>query len=226
MSIFREIVRLWKIEDLLFQAWDESYQMMTLSNEVFNTAISYLRDGKDIKTLKNLKKRDQEINAFQKNVRKKVVTHFSISKNVDDLPSGLVLLNIVVDIERVGDYTKNILDLAINHPNKIISEDILEALCDIENEVLSRFRKTLDAINAQDEEIAKDLLITYKKDLVHVSDEIVNKCIAGEIRFDDEAKSVTVALYARYLKRIGAHLKNITTTIINPYEYVGYKTPD
>ncbi len=78
MSIFREIVRLWKIEDLLFQAWDESYQMMTLSNEVFNTAISYLRDGKDIKTLKNLKKRDQEINAFQKNVRKKVVTHFSI----------------------------------------------------------------------------------------------------------------------------------------------------
>jgi len=226
MSIFREIVTLWKTDDLLSQAWHESHQMMTLSNEIFNKAISYLRDGKDIKTLKKLKKRDQEINEFQKNVRKKVITHFSVSKNVDDIPSGLVLLSIVVDIERVGDYTKNILDLAINHPNKIISEDILEELFDIENEVIARFRKTLDSINAQDEEIAEELLNTYKKNLVRVSDKIVTKCIAGEIRFDDEAKSVSVALYARYLKRIGAHLKNITTTVINPYEYVGYKTPE
>jgi hypothetical protein len=32
-------------------------------------------------------------------------------------------------------------------------------------------------------------------------------------------------LYSRYLKRVGAHLKNITTTITNPYEHIGYKHP-
>jgi hypothetical protein len=35
-----------------------------------------------------------------------------------------------------------------------------------------------------------------------------------------------VSLYARYLKRVGAHLKNITTTITNPYEHIGYKNPN
>ena len=105
-------------------AEDKSFEMMVLSNEMFSAAIRYLRRGEKIKTLKNLKKRDREINEFQKSVRKKVVTHFSISQKVKDFPNGLVLLNIVVDIERVGDYTKNILDLAMNHPKKIISEKI------------------------------------------------------------------------------------------------------
>ena len=110
--MFDKVITLWKSEDLLSQAWEESFKMMVLSNEMFNAAIKYLRRGEKIKTLKNLKKRDREINEFQKSVRKKVVTHFSISQKVEDFPSGLVLLNIVVDVERLGDYTKNILDLA------------------------------------------------------------------------------------------------------------------
>ena len=115
MAMFDRVISLWKSEDLLSQAWEESFEMMVLSNEMFSAAIRYLRRGEKIKTLKNLKKRDREINEFQKSVRKKVVTHFSISQKVEDFPSGLVLLNIVVDVERLGDYTKNILDLAIHY---------------------------------------------------------------------------------------------------------------
>ena len=33
-----------------------------------------------------------------------------------------------------------------------------------------------------------------------------------------------IALYARYLKRIGSHLKNITTTVINPIDSIGYQS--
>jgi len=123
MSIFREIVNLWKSEDLLSQAWDESYKMMMLSNEIFTQAIKYLREGENQDIIKALKKRDVEINIFQRDVRRKVVTHYAISQDIDNLPNGLVLLNMVVDVERVGDYTKNILDLALNHPNIIKSEE-------------------------------------------------------------------------------------------------------
>jgi len=73
MSIFREIVNLWKSEDLLSQAWDESYKMMMLSNEMFTQAIKYLREGENDETIRMLKKRDVEINTFQRDVRKKVV---------------------------------------------------------------------------------------------------------------------------------------------------------
>jgi len=223
MSIFREIVNLWKSEDLLSQAWDESYKMMMLSNEIFTQAIKYLREGENQDIIKALKKRDVEINIFQRDVRRKVVTHYAISQDIDDLPNGLVLLNMVVDVERVGDYTKNILDLALNHPNIIKSEEFSEDLYRVEQEVISRFSKTLEAIHTQDADVARSMMMTYKETLTSISDDIVNGCIAGEITLGDESKTVSLALYARYLKRIGAHLKNITTVLINPFDAVGYK---
>ncbi len=223
MSIFREIVNLWKSEDLLSQAWDESYKMMILSNKIFTQAIQYLREGENKDTIKALKKRDVEINIFQRDVRRKVVTHYAISQDVDDLPNGLVLLNMVIDVERVGDYTKNILDLALNHPNIIKSEEFSEDLYHVEQEVISRFSKTLEAINTQDADVARSMMVTYKETLTSISDDIVNGCISGEITLGDESKTVSLALYARYLKRIGAHLKNITTVLVNPFDAVGYK---
>ena len=223
MSIFREIVNLWKSEDLLSQAWDESYKMMMLSNEMFTQAIKYLREGENDETIRMLKKRDVEINTFQRDVRKKVVTHYAISQDIEDLPNGLVLLNMVVDVERVGDYTKNILDLALNHPNIIKSEEFSEDLYNVEQEVVSRFNKTLEAIHTQDADVARSMMLTYKETLTSVSDDIVNGCISGKITLGDESKTVSLALYARYLKRIGAHLKNITTVLINPFDAVGYK---
>ena len=217
------VISLWRSEDLLSQAWEESFQMMVLSNEMFSAAIRYLRRGEKIKTLKNLKKRDREINEFQKSVRKKVVTHFSVSQKVEDFPSGLVLLNIVVDVERLGDYTKNILDLAIHYPDPLVSEDCLNSLKEIEDDILSRFTDTLTAIEQQDEKLAKKLLKSYRKSFSNISDKIVNDGISGKQGYKDQKEAASVTLYARYLKRVGGHLKNITTTMLNPYEEIGYR---
>jgi len=222
MSVFKDIDKLWSSDDLLSQAWDDSYKMMVLSNEIFNQAIKYLRNGENKETILALKKRDAEINLFQKDVRRKVVTHYAISQDMDDLPNGLVLLNMVVDVERVGDYTKNILDLALNHPDTIKSEDFSEDLHQVETEVISRFSKTLEAIHTQDEDVARSLMVSYKENLTSVSDTIVCGCISGDITLGNESKTVALALYARYLKRIGAHLKNITTVLVNPFDAVGY----
>ena len=224
MAIFDRVISLWKSEDLLSQAWEDSFQMMVLSNEMFSAAIRYLRRGEKIKTLKNLKKRDREINEFQKSVRKKVVTHFSVSQKVEDFPSGLVLLNIVVDVERLGDYTKNILDLAIHYPDPLVSEECLSSLKEIEDNIQSRFADTLVAIEKQDEKLAKKLLKSYRKSFSNISDKIVNNGISGKQEYKDQKEAAAVTLYARYLKRIGGHLKNITTTMLNPYEEIGYRT--
>jgi len=223
MSVFKDIVKLWNADNLLSQAWDESYKMMMLSNEIFTQAIKYLREGENQDIIKALKKRDVEINVFQRDVRRKVVTHYAISQDIDDLPNGLVLLNMVVDVERLGDYTKNILDIALNHPNIIKSEEFSEDLYHVEQEVISRFSKTIEAIHTQDADVARSMMVSYKETLTGVSDDIVNGCISGKITLGDESKTVSLALYARYLKRIGAHLKNITTVLINPFDAVGYK---
>ena len=92
----------------------------------------------------------------------------------------------------------------------------------IEEEVESRFTKTIKAIQDQDEALADELLKSYKKMITKVSDDIVKNVASGKIQFKDSAQGASIVLYARYLKRIGAHLKNITSTIVNPYDRIGY----
>ena len=223
MSLFKDVINLWKADDLLSQSWDESYKMLNLSHEIFQQALIYLRNGENIDTLKTLKMRDKEINEFQRDVRRKVLTHYAVEQDTSNMADGLILINMVVDIERIGDYCKNILDLAINHDKSIKSSEISEDLAMIEEEAKNRFEKTIQAIQAQDVEIAQSLMEGYKEQMTGKSDEIVNGILKDELHFGSEARTASIALYTRYLKRIGAHLKNITTTLVNPFDAIGYK---
>ena len=88
---------------------------------------------------------------------------------------------------------------------------------------MSIFQKTCESVGRQDIVLAEHLLKTHQKSLAIVSDDIVHNCISGKIDFESNKQATVVPLYARYLKRIGSHLKNISTTMVNPYEYIGYK---
>ena len=222
MSVFKDLVNIWKSEDNLSQAWNESNDMLHLSHEMFNDAVDALRSGEKNKVLKSIKLRDEKINNYHREIRKKVVTYYSVSKDVTNIDSGLVLINIVVDIERIGDYSKNILDLAKHYPKKFVSEKFSDDLRTIEKAVIERFSTTVGAVEDMDEKVANDLLSTYRDDLGKISDDLVASSISGKVEIGKENKTASVALYARYLKRIGAHLKNITTAIINPFESIGY----
>ena len=224
MSVFKNLVNIWKSEDSLSQAWTSSNEMLTLSHAMFIDAISALRSGEKNKVIKSIKQRDTDINKYQRDIRKKVVTYYSISKDVTNIDSGLVLINMVVDIERIGDYTKNILDLAKHHPKKLISEKISEDLRVIEKAVIERFGNTIKAVKEMDEEVAKELIKSYRSDLGKLSDNLVASSISGKLQIGEEHKASSMVLYARYLKRIGAHLKNITSVVVNPFESIGYNT--
>jgi len=57
-----------------------------------------------------------------------------------------------------------------------------------------------------------------------------DQIIAELIKEDDEsmarAQTAAVVLYVRYLKRVGAHLLNILSSVVNPFERTGYKEQD
>ena len=223
MSVFKDLVTIWNSEDSLSQAWTSSNEMLHLSHEMFTDSVKALRSGEKNKVIKSIKLRDEEINQYHRDIRKKVVTHYSVSKDVTNINSGLVLINMVVDIERVGDYTKNILDLAKYYPKKLRSEKISEDLRIIEQAVIERFQNTVNAVEEMDEIAAKELIKSYRSDLGKLSDNLVASSISGDLKIGEEHMASSMVLYARYLKRIGAHLKNITSVVINPFESIGYK---
>ena len=223
MSVFKDLVTIWNSEDSLSQAWTSSNEMLHLSHEMFTDSVNALRSGEKNKVIKSIKLRDEEINQYHRDIRKKVVTYYSVSKDVTNINSGLVLINMVVDIERVGDYTKNILDLAKYYPKKLRSEKVSEDLRIIEQAVIERFQNTIKAVEEMDEIAAKELIKSYRSDLGKLSDNLVASSISGDLEIGEEHMASSMVLYARYLKRIGAHLKNITSVVINPFESIGYK---
>ena len=222
MSLFLDMLKLWRSDDLLSQAWANSYEMLQLSREMFIQSVSMLRKHSKEKTLVALKKRDREINEFHRDIRRKVMTHLVMQEDSTDIPNGLVLINMVVDIERVGDYCKNILDLAISTPKTLKTEKVSEELKSIEDEVIKRFDQTMEALHSQDSEVAKELIATHRKMVAKTSDKLVDQILQGEITFKSQSKAAEIALYARYLKRIGSHLTNIMTTLVNPFEAILY----
>ncbi len=221
--MWKELIKIWKSDDLLVQAWDNSFEMLQLSREMFVQSVKMLRKQSNEKTILALKKRDKEINKYQRDIRKKVMTHLVMQEDSTDIPTGLILINMVVDIERVGDYCKNILDLAISTPKTMKVEKISQELKAIEDEVIKRFDQTIEALHSQDSEVAKELIATHRRMVTRVSDKLVDNILKGDITFNSESKAAAVVLYARYLKRIGSHLSNIITTLVNPFEAIGYK---
>ena len=226
MSIFTEILSVWRKEDLLSEAWEKSLEMLDLSHNMFVKAVKKSKKQESLSVLKQLKNRDKEINKYQREVRRKIITHFSLQNNINDISSIIVLMNMVVDIERIGDYSKNILDLAIYYPERLNTKILHPELHEIEQVVKSRFDKTVDAIKTEDVELASTLIKGFKKQVTTASDRIVNNIISGELNLESGSESAAIVLYARYLKRIGSHLKNITTTVINPIDSIGYQLKD
>ena len=223
MSLFNDIIKIWKSDSLLSQAWEDSISMLNLSHAVFLKSLDSFNSNDSKEEVRALKREDKKINDFQMTVRRKVLTHFSLETNSRQVPNGLILVDMVVDIERIGDYCKNISDLTIMNKEVINYGDLSDDLTSMELEVKSRFSSTVQVIENQDEDLARSLIENYKQTVSSVSDKIVEGIIGGNVQFESQSQSASLVLYSRYLKRIGAHLKNITSTVVNTYDRIGYE---
>ena len=106
--------------------------------------------------------------------------------------------------------------------DETIFEFLLKSKLNINLDTHCTIAPIVNAIKTEDVELASKLLKGFKKNVTTASDRIVNHIISGELNFNTGSESAATVLYARYLKRIGSHLKNITTTVINPIDSIGY----
>ena len=122
--MFKQIFEMFKGDSLYEQALSECHEMLEIDRQMFNESIHALRKSDSADIPIDIYEMDKKINSFERDVRRKIMTHLAVS-GTNDLGSGLVLTSVVIDIERVGDYTKNIYDLAVSH-SKRLHVDILE----------------------------------------------------------------------------------------------------
>lgn len=187
-------------------------QMLDAGKHTFDTAANAFLGGTDLEVIrKDLFTTDKRINKAERQIRRDLVVHASVHGEAD-FPACLVLMSLVKDAERLGDYAKNVFDLAEMAPEKPSGDhrERLIGLKDQISQVLSRCREVFDS---EEEEPAKELICNAHA-IEDLCDEAIRKLICGGN--DEGTMGPTYVLAYRYFKRITSHLRNIASSIVQP----------
>lgn len=207
--------------NLLNQAFERSRKMLEEDREMFDAAVRSLRERNDARMEVDVYAKDQLINAYEREVRRKVFTHLAVSGE-RDLHAGLVLASVVIDIERIGDYTKNIVELALHHPAKLECGPFESDVRKIETTVKTMFELLIQSFPENDESKAREVMSEHWW-IARRGDEIVNTLIESDEPRLPGREAVTTAMYVRFLKRTSAHLMNIASSVVNPFDRIGFR---
>jgi len=220
MLRIKEIYELWKRDNLLDQALVDSHDMLNRTYAMFLASVKSLRESDVGAIAFDIYEADQKVNHYEREVRRKVLKHLAVTGRTNVVP-GLILTSIVIDIERIGDYTKNIKELAVAHPKKLVCGIFEEDVKRIEETVSNLFEKIAPTLEASDQETARALIegATWIK---KKCDEIDHDLIQEKDKSLGPGDAASIALYVRYLKRIGAHLMNALSSVINPFDRIGF----
>ncbi|HRY47623.1 MAG TPA: PhoU domain-containing protein [Candidatus Paceibacterota bacterium] len=220
--MWKNVVNLFKKDNLYQQALQQAYAMLDADWLMYEASVESLRQSDTGEIKIDIFAKDKEVNAHERDVRKKVLTHLALSGGAE-LTSGLILVSVVTDIERIGDYTKNIYDLSRQHPKRLHGGRLESLLQKVEVGVTRIFEETIQAFKTSDEGMARAIMADYKQELAIACDTITNAVVSGKVTDLGGSDAAALALYARYLKRIAAHSRNIISSVVNPFPRLGYK---
>ena len=224
MFRFKELIELWRSDNLLTQALNDSNTMLESTYEMFKASVTSLRESDGGRIEIDIYQKDQVVNKYEQEVRRKVLKHLAITGGVNIIP-GLILTSIVIDIERIGDYTKNIMELALAHPKKLKAGSLENDVIRIETNSARLFEGVVPALKRSDQKSAIRLL-EESLWMIGKCDELLRALTTTEVPSLRSPEAVSLALYIRYLKRVTAHLRNILSGIVNPFERIGFRKDD
>lgn len=196
-------------------------RMFTDNRHAFDLAMSTLVGGAAPKSVgKELRATDQKVNEAEREIRRELVIHAGVHGGIDT-PAILVYMSIVKDVERIGDYTKNLFDVAADGAS-ITEGPHAVAFRELRDELSAMIPDVAETFYTRDEARARPQL-ARGDELLDIFDDRVSELVKGT---DQSPQAVAVALTYRYLKRIVAHLTNVLSAVVMPVDQLDYFDED
>ena len=218
--VVKQILQAYRTNKVIRESEKEIRTMLNLAHSLFEASSLALLHHKEVGF--DLYARDREINQLVVDIRKKIVEHLSITA-CHNVGGELVFLKVINDIERVGDYSKNILDLCKQLSAPLPESDYQAKLVDMFPTVEGFFKKAENALFDGVEEDARTVIkghLVINQDCEGIVEALLNdKQIPAP-------EAIALALTARYFKRVSSHLKNVASTAVNPFPHIGYMHPE
>lgn len=196
-------------------------QMLDDNRHAFDAATSAVLAGASVEVVgPDLLETDRRINDAEREVRRELVVHASVRGDVE-IPAMLAYMSIVKDLERVGDYAKNIFDLADTGVDLSEAEDRDELVATRDR--VSRMIAEVGAILEDRDEEQAWALIGEGDEMLDDFDARVEDLINSQRRGN---YAVPRALYFRHTKRVVAHLMNVLSSVVMPLDQLDYFDED
>lgn len=210
-SIFRDADQLETVEEQLDTMLNQGRRMFDLASD----AIFGVQPVDAVQ--EELWGLDKELNKTERSIRRELMVHGTVRGAEVDQGLMLAYMSVAKDMERIGDYCKNIFDLAHTGVRLGDHPDTAE-LRKHSSEVAGLLAAGTEAFVNDDLEAVHELIPSIQENEMQY-DKLVHKYVMS-----DAAGSVAAprALFFRYLKRISAHLSNVLSSVVMPVDRLDF----
>lgn len=220
--MLRALINLFRSDDPLGEMGRDFAHMFRLTYDMSVSAGRlYFGEDTNAETRTNLYQVDIAVNRLERKIRKHLVAHLAMPGNQRDVPHGLALMSLVKDVERIGDYTKNLAEVGDLHAGPLRDDEILQELREIRSGVESAFANSLEVFKLEHDRAQQ--LILQGRNLTSRCEALLNRIA----RSDHDSGTVTaLVLGSRYYKRIAGHVLNVLSSIVMPLHKLDYYDED
>lgn len=216
--MFRELLAAWRRADPLKEMYQSLISMIEECDWMFKAVWQTVLDGNVSPEVKEeVYRRDVNVNRTERSIRRKLVEHLAVQPG-QDVPACLILMSVVKDAERLGDYCKNMLEVAGFSAGPLAESPYYERLRETADEVFHMFAHTRKALAESDEALGHEVIVEERA-LAAGCDALIGRIASDDI---PSRKGVPWALLARYLKRVSAHLGNVASSLVMPLHKLDY----
>ncbi len=210
--MFKNLLSFWKGKDFLTSVLKEFENMLEEGRAMFEDVCHSLLEDRKIAGLEDkIYGVDKKINRLEKDIRKRIIEHLSIQPSAD-IPMCLLLMSVVKDAERLGDYAKNLYEVLGITNRPFDNETYTRLFGDMDKVIIGMFKDTKKAFIESDEKAANSIW-QRERGIVKSCDKMIEEIAKSSFNAN---QAVTFTLLARYFKRTAAHLTNIATSVILP----------
>jgi phosphate uptake regulator len=193
-------------------------EMLTNSMHTFDVAMNCLLGDTNLDTVRDdLYATDKAINELHREVRREMIVHSAVNSRNLDIPLLLSYMTMSKDIERIGDYCKNLFEIA-ETGNTFTKGDDLDEYIELRNDI-GKLIVYLQSCLALDDESKVQDLITLGSSISSAIDTKITELLENKERIQ---YPVATTLFYRYLKRIVSHIVNAATALIKPTDQIDY----
>jgi phosphate uptake regulator len=220
--MFRELLGLFGPQDRYAETHGAFVETFRVASEVFSIAHEAVWSG-DVTdaTNKRLRARDAVVNARERELRKTLVRHLSVQQGLDIL-FCLRLMSLVKDVERIGDYGKNLFEVGELRQGEFDASETRDQLKALGDEVNAYIKGAIAIFEASDESAAVTA-VAEGRALAERGEALVELAVRHQ---GSPNSAACFALMARHYKRSASHAMNVLTGLTMPIHALDYFDED